>query len=65
VIRVSAAGKAPWQAVHHASASATYDVFLADSEPVQRPAASTSHATVSSHAKTHKKPPSALKRLDF
>ena len=65
VIRVSAAGKAPWQAVHHASASATYDVFLADSEPVHRLAANPTHAPASSHAKTHKKPPSALKRLDF
>jgi serine/threonine-protein kinase len=65
VIRVAATGKTPWQAVHHASASASYEVMLPDSEPAARPTSSAARSSGASHAKPHKKPPSALKRLDF
>ena len=66
VIRVTAQGKAPWQAVHHSSASASYDVFMVDSEPPRaRPAASATRTSTATRAKPHKRPPSALRRLDF
>jgi eukaryotic-like serine/threonine-protein kinase len=66
VIRVTAAGKAPWQAVHHSSASASYDVFMVDSDPRPTRSAATSQRTsTASRAKANKRPPSALRRLDF
>ena len=66
VIRVTAADKAPWQAVHHASASASYDVFMVDSDPPPPArAAATTTRTTGGRAKAHKRPPSALRRLDF
>jgi eukaryotic-like serine/threonine-protein kinase len=65
VIRVSAPGKAPWQAVHHASASASYDVFMVDSEPEPRAKSTPTRSSTASRTKAHKRPPSALRRLDF
>jgi serine/threonine-protein kinase len=66
VIRVTAQGKAPWQAVHHSSSSASYDVFMVDSEPpTARPAATSTRSSTASRSKAHKRPPSALRRLDF
>ena len=35
VIKVTAPGKAPWQAVHHASANATFEVFMVPLESAQ------------------------------
>jgi serine/threonine-protein kinase len=68
-IKVTAPGKVPWQAVYHASADASYDVALVDSDtrPAQSHAARPieTHATAGTAKKTHKKPPSALRRLDF
>jgi hypothetical protein len=67
VIRVTAEGKAPWQAVHHSSASASYDVFMVDSEspPPARSATTATRTNTASRTKAHKRPPSALRRLDF
>ena len=70
VIKVAAPGKAPWQVVHHASNDANYDVWLVDTEPprareasaTQSVRRSTAHAT---RRKAPKKPPSALRKLDF
>jgi serine/threonine protein kinase len=70
VIKVTAQGKAPWQVVHHASSDASYDVWLADMEPAAVREASTASprraaASTSTRRKVHKKPPSALRKLDF
>jgi hypothetical protein len=66
VIRVTAQGKAPWQAVHHSSSSASYDVFMVDSEPPPaRPPTTATRSSTASRSKAHKRPPSALRRLDF
>ena len=70
VIRVVAPGKAPWQAVHHASGDATYEVWLVDSPPPPAPKAaphrtSTARPAAAARPKAHKKPPSALRNLDF
>jgi hypothetical protein len=69
-IKVTAPGKVSWQAVHHASANASYDVALVDGE---RPASSVGNkrstdmtrAPSAPPHKTHKSPPSALRKLDF
>jgi serine/threonine protein kinase len=74
LIKVTAPGKAPWQAVHHASADAAFDVWLIDDGTRARSAKSASTAGKSSTPatsaasvprRTHKKPPSALRNLDF
>lgn len=71
VIKVTAPGKIPWQAVHHASADASFDVALVDRESTTAaPRASrtvdTSRGPSAGQKKAaHKKPPSALRRLDF
>ncbi len=70
VIKVTAPGMVPWQAVHHASADASYEVALVKPAPTPAAprAASTAAATRHTPAtrpKVHKKPPSALRRLDF
>jgi hypothetical protein len=70
VLRVTAPGKAPWQTVHHATSDATYEVWLVDGEngsPVapRLAAPQAARATVNAPRKPRKKPPSALRRLDF
>jgi hypothetical protein len=71
VIKVTAAGKAPWQVVHHASSDASYDVWLVDTEaPTVRARADSARPPRRSGASTTrrkqaKKPPSALHNLDF
>jgi hypothetical protein len=64
VIRVTAPEKAPWQAVHHASSDATYEVMLADAPKGVRP----SPAPASRPRPKATRParaPSALRQLDF
>jgi hypothetical protein len=68
VIKVVAPGKAPWQAVHHASGDATYEVWMVDSAEPAPAAVKKSAAVAKSTAarpRVHKKPPSALRKLDF
>jgi len=69
VIRVTAPGKTPWQVVHHASADASYEVWLVDSEsaPAARVSKSSTISRVPTAHRTRpkKKPPSALRNLDF
>ncbi len=68
VIKVAAPGKVPWQVVHHASNDASYDVWLVD---IERPRArqgatqSTRSTAQATRRKAPKKPPSALRKLDF
>jgi serine/threonine protein kinase len=66
VIRVTAEHKAPWQAVHHASSDATYDVMLAEAPPAVTRAASGPHPRVARpKAKASTRAPQALRQLDF
>jgi len=70
VLRVTATGKAPWQTVHHATSDASYEVWLVDGEngsptAPQLAAPQADRATVNAARKPRKKPPSALRRLDF
>jgi serine/threonine-protein kinase len=72
VIKVTAPGKAPWQAVHHASADAAFDVWMVDDAAharAQRPSAAKAAAATSGASAPrrprYKKPPSALRTLDF
>jgi hypothetical protein len=76
VIKVTAPGKAAWQAVHHASANATFDVFMVPLDSGKSGASGAAQAGKSSPStrvptvartasKARKKPPSALRTLDF
>jgi serine/threonine protein kinase len=76
VIKVTAPGKSAWQAVHHASANAAFDVFMVPLESgksagsnaaqASKPSLSSREPTAARTAsKMHKKPPSALRTLDF
>jgi hypothetical protein len=75
VIKVTAPGKAAWQAVHHSSANATFDVFMvplasgnsgASMAQASKSSASARVPTVArTAAKSRKKSPSALRTLDF
>jgi hypothetical protein len=76
VIKVTAPGKSAWQAVHHASADATFEVFMVPLESGKSGASSSAQASKTgpstrvptvarTAAKTRKKPPSALRNLDF
>jgi serine/threonine-protein kinase len=68
VIKVAAAGRTPWQVVHHASSDARYDVWLAPAEaaPARAPtAAAPRRAAPPQRRKAPRAPPSALRELDF
>jgi len=70
VIKVLAAGKWPWQVVHHASGDASYEVLLVDRPITPAPAVSQSRRAAKRSGGAPKKrepkaPPSALKQLDF
>jgi hypothetical protein len=72
VIRVTSPGMVPWQVVHHASADAAFEVALVKDDTLrqsQRPRPATepvpSGGAASAPKKVHKKPPSALRKLDF
>jgi serine/threonine-protein kinase len=71
VIKVTAPGKIPWQAVHHASADASFDVELVERESTasasrgSKPLETGRASSTSQKKAAHKKPPSALRRLDF
>jgi serine/threonine-protein kinase len=68
LIKVAARDKAPWQVVHHASSDASYDVWLAPAQAASpSTAASPTRRAASApvRRKTAKRPPSALRKLDF
>jgi hypothetical protein len=67
VIRVLAEGKAPWQVVHHSSADASYQVFLADAPAAAHKQPSRAKAPPAKRRKPAppQKPPSVLRKLDF
>jgi len=71
VIRVTSPGMVPWQVVHHASADASFEVALVKDDtqrqaPRARPATEPAPSSAASAPKkVHKKPPSALRKLDF
>ncbi|MFI5307422.1 MAG: serine/threonine-protein kinase [Polyangiales bacterium] len=70
VIRVTSTGMVPWQVVHHASADATFEVALVKDDALRQPQHTYSpvdpaHTAAAAPKKAHKKPPSALRKLDF
>ena len=68
LIRVTAAGMAPWQVVHHASAGASYDVVLVPADRMRRATASQpqrSAQSVTARKRQTDEPPQVLPRLDF